>query len=172
MIGSSICLRSWSPRYEIVHRKEPESRLHPWNVRVSRSRIALITHAPVWGERALIPLEQRYKWLQLTPPRGGERMRHSYAARQYRASTHAPAWRRTGPEARSELSDDASTHAPVWGRTRTAHHLPEASTELQLTPPGWGANSGPSSQRCQQPVFNSRPWRDERKGGNPHKPTF
>ena len=80
MIGSSIRLRSWIPRYEIVRRKEPESRLRQWNVRVSRSRIALITHAPAWGELFIGYSFLAVRGLQLTPPSGGELWKQQFSA--------------------------------------------------------------------------------------------
>ena len=139
MIGSSISLRSWIPRYEIVHRKEPESRLHPWNVRVSRSRIALITHAPVWGERALIPLEQRYKWLQLTPPCGGEPgQRTTYPRPRLSFNSRPPDGGRTSDTCRICWPASALNSRPRVGANHALPVLERRQFWLQLTPPCGG----------------------------------
>ena len=116
MIGSSIRLRSWIPRYEIVRRKEPESRLRQWNVRVSRSRIALITHAPAWG--------RTFHWVLLS---GGTW-----------ASTHAPAWGANVLWFPWNSGINGYNSRPMWGRTPKFSIDGEIHIRLQLTPPCGG----------------------------------
>ena len=100
--------------------------------------------------------KRRNSWLlQLTPPRGGE----------------LPSWISSMMYLNLQLTPPRGgerVNIRFWTRLQILQLPPRAGGEhwgtvsipgiakLQLTPPEWGANSGPSSQRCQQPVFNSR----------------
>ena len=138
MIGSSIRLRSWIPRYEIVRRKEPESRLRQWNVRVSRSRIALITHAPAWGRTFHWVLLSGGTWASTHAPRVGANAHEGALAHAGAgATTRAPVWGRTASSCQSRQGRLSSTHAPVWGRTEAIYTIPKI-VKLQLTPPCGG----------------------------------
>ena len=88
---------------------------------------------PVWGERALIPLEQRYKWLQLTSPVRGRTQKFVCQKSEVTNYNSRP---REGANFCLGAADNAycaSTHAPVWGRTY-AKDFDGLSDELQLTP--------------------------------------
>ena len=91
------------------------------------------THAPAWGRTAVVPISLFAEKLQPTSPCGGERVNIRF-------------WTRL-----QILQLPPRAGGEHWGTVS----IPGIA-KLQLTPPEWGANSGPSSQRCQQPVFNSR----------------
>ena len=97
-------------------------------------RFSASTHAPMrWGERALIPLEQRYKWLQLAPTRGG-----------------APRWPAYTP------AGSHCTHAPGGANGQSTGATP-GPEELQLTPPSGGQTIFSQTYLRASTSFNSRP---------------